>query len=242
MKDRHNKGRISGPFVPMVKATMNEPAWRALSHGARSLYAALKSRYNSKLGNAVYLSSRAAVKELGSHSCRDSIQRWFRELQYYGFTVMVSAAHLGVEGRGKAPHWRLTEEWYLGEPPTRNYQQWDGTVFHRQKPPEYYKRREFITHKKQNPGPPIQSTLDHPSSSLVDHPSSPPPSRTGPPIQSIQPVNPGPPIQSITSLTTPHLEKRSGEQGYEQAGASLQLEIPDDLSIPRFLLIDSPRA
>jgi hypothetical protein len=55
--------------------------------------------------------------------------RWFRELQHYGFIVMVSPAHHGVNGHGKAPHWRLTEEWYLGKAPTRDFLSWDGIPF-----------------------------------------------------------------------------------------------------------------
>src|SRR5690348_13890512 len=55
-----DKGRISGAFVPMLVATMKAPAWRALSHGARSLFLALKSRYDLKQHNngRLYLSTR----------------------------------------------------------------------------------------------------------------------------------------------------------------------------------------
>ncbi|MGC2077415.1 MAG: hypothetical protein WA728_15540, partial [Xanthobacteraceae bacterium] len=86
MKPR-NKGKLP-VFVPLFKDTMNALAWRAASHGARSLFTALKSRYNRTLCGAVYLSTRMASKELGSH--KDRITRWFRELEYYGFIVMVS--------------------------------------------------------------------------------------------------------------------------------------------------------
>jgi len=55
--------------------------------------------------------------------------RWFRELQHYGFIVMVSPAHHAVNGHGKAPHYRLTEEWYLGKAPTRDFLSWDGARF-----------------------------------------------------------------------------------------------------------------
>ncbi|MFY9839971.1 MAG: hypothetical protein WAK55_26570, partial [Xanthobacteraceae bacterium] len=110
MKDRRSKGRLA-PFVPMTKSLLKEPAWIALSHGAWCLYMILKAHYNSKLQNGVYLSTRIAEKELGAN--KRSVGRWFRELQYYRFIVMVSPGCLGVEGRGKAPHYRLTEEWYL---------------------------------------------------------------------------------------------------------------------------------
>jgi hypothetical protein len=97
MKSR-DKGRLPD-FVSVVKSTIDAPAWRALSHGARSLYIALRRRYHTLLQGGVYLSTRTAVKELGSHSHRDNVRRWFRELQYYGFIVMVTPGHLGVEGR-----------------------------------------------------------------------------------------------------------------------------------------------
>jgi hypothetical protein len=41
-------------------STINNPAWKALSHGARSLYVALKRRYSQNLHNngRIYLSQR----------------------------------------------------------------------------------------------------------------------------------------------------------------------------------------
>jgi hypothetical protein len=208
MKPRNDKGRLA-PFVPLLKGTIDTAAWRATSHGARSLYAALKTRYNNRLGNAVYLSTRSAVKELGSHSHRDNIRRWFRELHYYGFIDMVSAGHLGVEGKGKAPHWRLTEEHYLGQSPTRDFLRWDGTPFHEQKSPKHYLA------KKQNPGPPVRSTVDHPSGPVVDHPSGPVVDHPSGPV----PLPSGPPVQAITSLPLPVLVEGAG----------------DGLDIPEFL-------
>jgi hypothetical protein len=123
-----DKGRLP-PFVPVLKDTVKTAAWKALSHGARSLYVTLKAKYNNKLQNAVYVSTRDAEEELGQYSTRRNVMRWFRELQHYAFIVMVSAAHHGVNGQGKAPHWRLTEEWYLGKAPTRDFLSWDGIPF-----------------------------------------------------------------------------------------------------------------
>jgi hypothetical protein len=220
MKSR-NKGRISGPFVPMLKSTLKESAWIALSHGARSLYVALKSRYNSTLGNAVYLSARIASREIGSN--KDYVTRWFRELQYYGFIVLITPGHLSVEGRGKAPHWRLTEEWYLGEPPTRDYQRWNGEKFHEQKSPKYYLR------KKQNPvpqtGDSVSLKLGTVASLKLGTPTRQPVPQTG----DIQPQTPVPQTGDITSLTTPMLESRAAEDV-----APLPLEPGDDgLTIPK---------
>jgi hypothetical protein len=123
------KGRKLPPFVPLIKDTIKTEAWRALSHGARSLYVVLKSRFSNTRQNAVYVSTRDAEAELGQHSIRPNVMIWFRELQHYGFIVMVSPAHHGVNGHGKAPHYRLTEEWFLGKAPTRDFLSWDRTAF-----------------------------------------------------------------------------------------------------------------
>jgi hypothetical protein len=125
---RRVKGRLP-PFVPVLRDTVKTAAWKALSHGARSLYVTLKGRYNNRLKNAVYVSTRDAEEELGEHSTRRNVMRWFRELQHYGFIVEVSPAHHGVNGHGKAPHYRLTEDWYLGKAPTRDFLAWDGIPF-----------------------------------------------------------------------------------------------------------------
>jgi hypothetical protein len=95
----------------------------------RALYATLKGRYNIKLQNAVYVSTRDAEEELGQYSTRRNVMRWFRESLHYRFIVMVSPAHHGVNGHGKAPHWRLTEEWFLSKAPTRDFLSWDGIPF-----------------------------------------------------------------------------------------------------------------
>jgi hypothetical protein len=226
MKPR-NKGRIGGPFVPMLKSTMKEPAWIALSHGARSLYVALKSRYNSTLGNAVYLSVRTAAKEIGSN--KNYLTRWFRELEYYGFIVMVSPGHLGVEGRGKAPHWRLTEEWYLGEPPTRDYQRWGGEKFHEQKSPRYYSR------KKQNPVPQIGDSVSPKQGTVASPKKGTPPVPTVPQLGDIHSATTVPQTGDITSSTTPMLESSEAGATSEEFGVESVTGAADDLTIPDYL-------
>jgi hypothetical protein len=61
----------------------------------------------------VYMSQRDAGEELG-HKNRNEIANWFRELQHYGFIVQTEGASLGVDGKGMAPHWLITDM------PTRN--------------------------------------------------------------------------------------------------------------------------
>ena len=228
MRTRRDKGRINGPFVPMLKSTMNTDAWRAMSHGARSLVIALKGRYNSKLANAVYLSTRDATKELGSFSRRDNVRRWFREAQYYGFIVMVSPGYLGVEGRGKAPHWRLTDVPYLGNLPTRDFERWSGEIFREQKSPKHYQT------KKQNPGPYGVSTVAHSLRRLSTR-NEPAAAESGPPGEAISEHQPGPPAASITSLTTPlaALSSLSAQrQRLNDLSARLAVFAPDRVALP----------
>ena len=147
-RDKHEKDRQKGrlpPFVPLLIDTLNQPAWRAMSHGAQMLYVALKRRFNLNTHNngRIFLSQRMASKELRSH--HNQIARWYRELQHFGFIVMMQPGCLGVEGRGQAPRWRLTELGYMNDPPTRDYERWDGT--------------KFKTESRSRDRPPLQPTL-----------------------------------------------------------------------------------
>ena len=155
-KRNRDKGKIGGPFVPMLTETMKSAAWRATSPHARIVYIALKSRYSFDARNngRIYLSARAGAEETGLDRTR--IARSLRELQHYGFIVMTEAGCLGLNGRGKAPHWRLTELGYMHEPATKHFLKWDGELFHEQKSPAYYTRRDGRLAKlgatqKQNP-------------------------------------------------------------------------------------------
>ena len=132
MSRRRDKGRLA-PFVPLLKETIATPAWRAMSPSARCVYIALKQRYSSNFKNngRIYLSVRQAAKEVGVN--KETAARGFREIQHYGFGAITSGACLGVDGKGKAPHWRLTEIGYMVDPPTRDFLRWDGVIFQGQR-------------------------------------------------------------------------------------------------------------
>jgi hypothetical protein len=113
-----------------------------MSHGAKNLYVALRRRVPNGR-NRAYLSYRQAEAEL--KSSQRKIGEWFKELQHYGFIVLAQPGSLGVEGKGKSPHWRLTE---LGmtskasadsifEAPTNDFLKWDRTRFKKQDPASY---------------------------------------------------------------------------------------------------------
>ena len=132
-KRYRDKGKIEGPFVPLLIDTMKSKAWRKMSPYACKLYIDLKSRYSfdSRNNGRIYLSTRTAAEETGFN--KSTIVRAFYELVHYGFIVMTEPGCLGLDGRGKAPHWRLTELGYMGDPPTRDFKRWDGVVFSRPK-------------------------------------------------------------------------------------------------------------
>ena len=202
-----DKGRLP-PFVPLLLSTIDCPAWRATSHGAKWLYVALKRKSNS--GPRAYISYRNAIKEL---KCgRGKVREWFAELQHYGFIELHTLGCLGVDGKGKAPHWRLTEKGRtskaspegLFEPPPNNFLKWDGTLFD----PKPYR----VTHgattwdedklKKQNPGTHVGNT-SVPTSGTPPVPTSvPPQEQSGTHVGAIERDNGGTHVGAISRLTT----------------------------------------
>jgi hypothetical protein len=225
-----DKGRLQ-PFVAVDREMMRTPAWRAMSCGARILYIHLKLRWRSQSQNngRLYLSHRNAQQEMGGAQ-RDSIGRWFRELQHYGFIVKTADGSLGVDGMGKAPHWRITEAnapggrngdtWML---PTRDYLKWDGTKFHDDR--GAVKRRA----KKQNPGLQTQARVAcKPRPGLACKPR-PLPTTTGLQTQAISDEGGGLQTQAISRSTS--LGGRAGSFLKEQQGTKLPWSTPQVIEV-----------
>ena len=185
-----DKGRLE-PFVPLLVDTLRSPAWRALSHGARSLYVALRAKYSNNFKNngKIFLSQRDAKRELGSGF--EEIGNWFRELEHYGFIVQTAGGCLGVEGVGKAPHWRLTEVGYMKEFPTKDFMRWDGTKFERRVPS-----------RKQNPATESRSTLHRKAGALALRKAGAVNGTSAPESRCISAAPSAPESRSITSITT----------------------------------------
>ena len=153
MKQQQSKSLLP-PFNPAFKKSWDSKVWKKVSTHARLIYIALASRYRPKLQNngRLYLSARSGAKELGFG--KNTVARGFRELSFYRLIAQTNSGCLGVDGRGKAPSWRLTELPYMGEPPTYDFEKWDGTRFHEHKSP--VKRHQTGLRKaakKQNPVP-----------------------------------------------------------------------------------------
>ena len=99
-KPHGKKGRLP-PFVPLIRTTLASSAWKQLSFGARSLYVVLRSflRVDNLNNGKVFRSYRDAAADLGTNSSR-SVQRWFRELEHYGF--------IGAAPGGNDLRWALS--------------------------------------------------------------------------------------------------------------------------------------
>jgi hypothetical protein len=144
MSRKKRQSFFPGPFVGLIKTTIEAPAWRAMSFGARLLYVDVRSqmRNDAKDNGKRWRSCRDAAKALGTKSTR-SIVRWFAENEHYGFMRKTGDGFLGADGRGIAARYRLTDYHYGTNPPTRDFEKWNGEPF------VYSPRRGG--RKKQNP-------------------------------------------------------------------------------------------
>jgi hypothetical protein len=123
--------KLGGSFAPLLTHTRKSAAWQMLSVGARALFMELQSEYFVDIEGYVFLSTRDGAERL--RTSKTSIGTWFSELEHYGFIIKVRDAHLTGLGEGEAAHYRLTDRYYHGQPPTRDFEKWDGVIFERPK-------------------------------------------------------------------------------------------------------------
>jgi hypothetical protein len=198
--------KIQGRFFPMFYETLESLAYKQLSFGARALLTALRMRCVKNNGH-VYLSHRDVAKALG-HKNRGDIANWYRELQQYGFIVQIEAASLGVDGKGKAAHWRITElPMRKGNnelaPATRDFLRWDGTAFEPHvRPSRRWNPSKQTDVKKQNPGRHVRTTVDGTFVPKVDGTFVPVASETGTDVTPISAPQGGTDVTPISRLAT----------------------------------------
>ena len=102
--DKNGDIKLRGQFIPAFLETRRTPAWKAMSMGARELYMTLKVHHFVGFKNnngRIFLSERKAMEEMGV-SNRESIRRWYRELQHYGFIVMTNPGKPRCRGQGQS--------------------------------------------------------------------------------------------------------------------------------------------
>jgi hypothetical protein len=113
MSSKHAKKGKSAPgehWTKMLRPTMEEPAWRALSSTAQALYPWIKLEWRGPDANnngKIQLSARQAGAKMGVS--KDTAAEGFRDLQRKGFIVQTEAACLGIEGEAKSPSYEVTE-------------------------------------------------------------------------------------------------------------------------------------
>lgn len=112
MAKRKRKMQASGGehWTKLIRGTMEEPAWRALSSTAQALYPWLKLEWRGLEYNnngKLRLSVRQAASRLGV--ALNTAAEAFRDLQRKGFIVQTEHACLGVDGAAKSPAYEITE-------------------------------------------------------------------------------------------------------------------------------------
>lgn len=114
-------------FAPMIRTTMDTPAWRALSSAAQALYPWLRLEWHGpKFNNngKLQFSVRQAAEAMGVN--KDTANRAFVDLQRKGFVVVTQEARLGVGGAARSSSYELTEVALVGETEGRKlYRQWE---------------------------------------------------------------------------------------------------------------------
>ncbi len=108
-RDRRNEKR-GEHFAKMIRHTMEEPAWRALSATAQALYPWLKLQWRGAQNNnngKIQFSVRQAAEALGI--ALNTAARGFHDLQAKGFLVVTKPAQLGLGGEARSPLYELTE-------------------------------------------------------------------------------------------------------------------------------------
>lgn len=126
-RDKRNERR-GQHFARLLRATMQEPAWGALSTAAQALYPWLLLEWHGPDFNnngKIRFSVRQASRGMGVGL--NAAARAFHELQAKGFIVVVEGARLGLEGQARGPAYEITE---LGLPHAEGrggrglYRQW----------------------------------------------------------------------------------------------------------------------
>jgi hypothetical protein len=126
---RKDLKKLRTTFTPLyTDATKKCRAWYAMDARARALIVEMKLLYNRETESAIGMSSRQAAKLLNTSDHHIAV-RMLKQAVHYGFLVKTADGFLGINGKGIAAQYRLTDEPYLGRPATLDFKRWDGTLF-----------------------------------------------------------------------------------------------------------------
>ena len=124
--DKKGRSKSGEQFAKMFRATMETPAWRALTPYARLLYPWLKLEWHGPKNNNnrhIRLSVKQAAKRLGCST--ETARKAFHDLQRKGFVVVTHCAVLGTAGEARGHEYELTElGTALSHTPRHLYREW----------------------------------------------------------------------------------------------------------------------
>ncbi|MBN9251467.1 MAG: hypothetical protein J0I86_12940 [Mesorhizobium sp.] len=110
-QDKKGRSASGGEhWTKLIRTTMEEPAYSALSTAAQALYPWLKLEWHGPDANnngKIRLSVRQAACRLGI--APNTAAEAFHDLQRKGFIVQTEGASLGIEGAARAPAYEITE-------------------------------------------------------------------------------------------------------------------------------------
>lgn len=118
---KHHKKGV-GRHVQLPEWLLATEAWASLKPGPRALYVELKRRFNGHNNGELFLSHRDAAKLLNVG--RDTVGRYYSELQDAGFLYQTVGHCLGASGKGQSAKWALTEHPLNGASPTKEFIKW----------------------------------------------------------------------------------------------------------------------
>lgn len=119
-RGKANKTGRSPPsehFTKMFRATLQTPAWAALSASAQALYPFVKLEWhgpNFNNNGRIRFSYRQAAKALGATP--NTAMRAFHDLLAKGFLVVTEMGALGLDGDARGPTYEVTEIEMPGKP------------------------------------------------------------------------------------------------------------------------------
>ena len=115
--------RGAGRHVQLSEWLQATEAWATLPPGPRTLYVELKRRYNGRNNGRIILSHRDAAKAIVCS--KNTVGRYFAELEARGFIYMTQGPCLGPSGIGQAAHWALSEVATAdGKPALKAFMKW----------------------------------------------------------------------------------------------------------------------
>src|SRR5262249_37483889 len=99
----------TGPYIPVMKAIIQTPAWRAMSPKARLLWIELRGWLKNDWTNNghMFLSCRDAAEAIGIN--KNTVYRKYVELEHFGFLCRTAEGFLGGDGYGIATKFRFTD-------------------------------------------------------------------------------------------------------------------------------------